>query len=94
MKKLILLGAVLAGTANAQMYMEAGYGSPLPTVVQPGQTTVYTDRYGQPIATAVQQPQQQPTQRPDYSVYSPSPYTPNSIAQENRYDYQRNRYGN
>jgi hypothetical protein len=97
MKKLILLGAVLAGTAHAQMYMNSEYGSPAPTLIQPGQTTVYTDRYGQPIATAIQQPQQQPTSPPNYSIYSPSQYTPTSIAQEQQYDryqQQRNRYGN
>lgn len=96
MKKLILLGAVLAGTAHAQMYMQPGYGAPTPEVILPGPTTVYTDRHGQPVFTAVQQPQRQPTQSPDYSVNNPSPLTPNSIAQENqhgRYGYQRNRYG-
>ena len=94
MKKLILLGAVLAGTAHAQMYMQPGYGAPAPSVILPGPTTVYTDRYGTPIATAVQQPTPQQNPRPDYSVYNPSPYTPNSAYQERQYDYQRNRYGN
>ena len=94
MKKLILLGAVLAGTAHAQMYMNSEYGTPQPNVIQQGQVTVYTDRYGTPIATAIQQPAPQQNPRPDYSVYNPSPYTPNSAYQERQYDYQRNRYGN
>lgn len=97
MKRVILLGAVLAGTAHAQMYMNSEYGSPQPNVIQPGNVTVYTDRYGQPIATAIQQPQQQPTPRPDYSIYSSSQYTPNSISREQQYDryqQQQRRYGN
>lgn len=93
MKKVILLCAVLSGTANAQMYMQPGYGSAAPEVILPGPTTVYTDRNGQPLFTAVEQPRQQPTPRPDYSVYHSSSLTPDSIAQENqygRYGYQRN----
>jgi hypothetical protein len=92
MKKLLILGAVLAGTAHAQQtYIDPAYGTPMQ--IQAGQTTVYTDRYGTPIGTAVQQPQPQPAQQPNYSVYVPSQYTPNSAYQERPYDYQR-RYGN
>ena len=91
MKNLILLGAVLAGTAHAQQTYINQYGTP--TVVQPGQTTVYTDRYGNPIATAVQQPQYEPRQYPYYTPNNPSPYTPDSIVQEQRREQQRY-YGN
>lgn len=82
MKKLILLSAMLIGTAYAQQTYVNPYGTP--TVVQQGQTTVYTDRSGTPVVTAIQQPQYEPRQYPYYTPSNPSPYTPDSIVQDQR----------
>ena len=97
MKKLILLCAVLAGTANAQQtFYTDQYGQPTMTAIQHGNQTFYTDRYGSPIGTSIQQP----TQTYESGSYSPdsrSQYVPNSVYQEQqyeRYQQQRSRYGN
>lgn len=97
MKKIILLGAVLAGTAHAQQtFYTDQYGQPQMTAVQVGNQTFYTDRYGSPIGSSIQQQPYQ-SRTPDYSINNPSPYTPNSAIQEQQYEqYQqrRSRYGN
>ena len=97
MKKIILLGAVLAGTAHAQQtFYTDQYGQPTMTAIQVGSQTFYTDRYGAPIGASFSN-NPQPTNVPDYSINHPSQYTPNSAIQEQQYEqYQqrRSRYGN
>jgi hypothetical protein len=97
MKKLILLGAVLAGTAHAQQtFYTDQYGQPQMTAIQVGNQTFFTDRYGAPIGTAIQQPQQA-YDGGSYAPDSRSQYVPNSVYQEQqyeRYQQQRSRYGN
>ena len=98
MKKIILLGAVLAGTAHAQQtFYTDQYGQPTMTAIQVGNQTFYTDKYGSPIGSSFStQPQTQPD-TPNYSPNVPSRYTPDSYIQGQqyeRYQQQRNRYGN
>ena len=99
MKKLILLGAVLAGTAHAQQtFYTDQYGQPSMTAIQVGNQTFYTDRYGSPIGSSFSgQPPQDYTPPPSYAPSSGSRYVPSSNIQDQqyeRYQQQRSRYGN
>lgn len=98
MKKLILLGAVLAGTAHAQQtFYTDQYGQPSMTAIQVGNQTFYTDRYGSPIGSSFSNQPQSDYPRPSYAPSSGSQYVPSSNIQDQqyeRYQQQRSRYGN
>ena len=97
MKKTILLCAVLAGTAQAQQtFYTDQYGQPTMTAIQVGNQTFYTDRYGSPIGSSFSNQPEPRYNTPDYSVNTRSEYSPDNIQgqQYERYQQQRNRYGN
>ena len=98
MKKLLLLGAVLAGTAHAQQtFYTDQYGQPSMTAIQVGNQTFYTDRYGSPIGSSFSNQPQEYTPPASYAPSSGSRYVPPSNIQDQqyeRYQQQRSRYGN
>jgi hypothetical protein len=86
MKKLLLLGAFFVGTASAQVEINTDInGRPTGmTIIQPDSGYVtYANRYGATTGQGAL-PVNPYTPPANYSVYTPSPYTPDSVKREIR----------
>jgi hypothetical protein len=84
MKKALLLSALLMGTAHAQVDINTDVNGRVigMTIIQPESGYVtYADRYGATTGQGAL-PVTPYTAPANYSVYTPSPYTPESVRRE------------
>jgi hypothetical protein len=86
MKKLLLASALLVGTAHAQVDINTDISGRVTgmTIIQPESGYVtYANRYGATTGQGAL-PVNPYATPPNYSVYTPSPYTPESVKRELR----------